>query len=244
MQLQPEQVSKKALQNHTIRNKIKPNMRQIFLDTETTGLSHREGDRVIEIGCIELINREPTDNNLHYYFNAGRDSHPDALRVHGISTDFLADKPRFEEKADEIADYLRGAEILIHNAAFDVGFLNAEFARLKKDSVEKIAGSITDTVALAKKRFPGGQVSLDALCRKLEVDNSARDLHGALLDARLLANVYLALTRVQNSLLEETGADGGGSIQRLDLSQHPVVVATISPQEADKHAAIMRDITG
>lgn len=218
-------------------------MRQIFLDTETTGLKHREGDRIIEIGCVELVNRELTGNNLHFYFNAGRDSHPDALRVHGISSDFLADKPRFEEKADEIADYLRGAEVLIHNAAFDTGFLNAEFSRLKKDSLEQVAGCITDTVALARERFPGGQVSLDALCRKLEVDNSARDLHGALLDAQLLANVYLALTRVQNSLLEETGTDSGAAMQRLNLSGLSVKAAVVSPQEASLHTAIMQDIT-
>lgn len=218
-------------------------MRQIFLDTETTGLSHREGDRVIEIGCVELVNREPTGNNLHYYFNAGRDSHPDALRVHGISSDFLADKPRFEEKADEIADYLRGAEVLIHNAAFDTGFLNAEFSRLQKDGLEQLAACITDTITIARKRFPGGQVSLDALCRKFEVDNSARDLHGALLDAQLLASVYLALTRVQNSLLEESGTEGESLAQAFDFSHFNLRAVLVSRQEAERHAAIMQDIT-
>lgn len=218
-------------------------MRQIFLDTETTGLSHREGDRVIEIGCVELVNREPTGNNLHYYFNAGRDSHPDALRVHGISSDFLADKPRFEEKADEIADYLRGAEVLIHNAAFDTGFLNAEFSRLQKDGLEQLAACITDTITIARKRFPGGQVSLDALCRKFEVDNSARDLHGALLDAQLLASVYLALTRVQNSLLEESGTESESVAQVFDFSHFNLRAVSVSRQEAERHAAIMQDIT-
>lgn len=218
-------------------------MRQIFLDTETTGLSHRDGDRVIEIGCVELVNREPTGNNLHYYFNAGRDSHPDALRVHGITNDFLADKPRFEEKADEIADYLRGAEVLIHNAGFDTGFLNAEFSRLKKDGLEQLAACITDTITIARERFPGGQVSLDALCRKLEVDNSARDLHGALLDAQLLASVYLALTRVQNSLLEEVGTEGGAAAQSFDFGHLSIREVSVSQQEAERHAAIMQDIT-
>lgn len=194
-------------------------MRQIFLDTETTGLSHQDGDRVIELGCVELIDRQPTGNNLHFYFNAGRDSHPDALRVHGITTDFLADKPKFKEKADDIVSYLRGAEILIHNAPFDVGFMNAEFAMLGIEQIQNIAGRITDTIKIAKKRYPGGQVSLDALCRKLEVDNSSRELHGALLDAQLLADVYLALTRGQKSLLGDgSGAQAQTTAQKIDLS--------------------------
>lgn len=217
-------------------------MRQIFLDTETTGLSHQNGDRVIEIGCVEIIDRQLTGNDLHYYFNAGRDSHPDALRVHGITTAFLADKPTFEEKADEIVDYLRGAEVLIHNAPFDTGFLNAEFGLLGKQRIEDIAGRITDTIKIAKNRYPGGQVSLDALCRKLEVDNSGRDLHGALLDAQLLADVYLALTRGQKSLLGEAGAGANTTTQKIDLSGVAVLPVLAASEEVMVHNDILQAI--
>ncbi|MDH5204868.1 MAG: DNA polymerase III subunit epsilon, partial [Hylemonella sp.] len=164
-------------------------MRQIVLDTETTGLSADNGDRIIEIGCVELLNRKLTGNNLHLYINPERDSHEDALRVHGISNDFLRDKPRFVEVADEILAYIEGAEIIIHNAAFDVGFLNKELELVGKPRFANFVSGITDTLVMAKEMFPGKRNSLDALCDRLDVDNSGRTLHGALLDAELLADV-------------------------------------------------------
>ena len=164
-------------------------MRQIFLDTETTGLSAEGGDRVIEIGCVELFNRKLTGNNLHFYLNPERDSHEDALKVHGISNDFLRDKPKFAQVAQEVLEYLRGAEIIIHNAAFDVGFLNKELERVGEAAFTTHVSSVIDTLVMAKQMFPGKRNSLDALCDRLGVDNSGRTLHGALLDAELLADV-------------------------------------------------------
>ena len=163
--------------------------RQIVLDTETTGLSAEGGDRIIELGCVELVGRKLTGNNLHFYFNPGRDSHEDALKVHGISNEFLRDKPKFAELADEILRYLEGAELIIHNAAFDVGFLNKELELLGKPPLRSFVAEVTDTLAMAKQLYPGKRNSLDALCDRLGVDNSSRTLHGALLDAELLADV-------------------------------------------------------
>lgn len=182
-------------------------MRQIVLDTETTGIEAHNGDRVVEIGCIELINREPTGNNLHIYFNPQRDSDPGALAVHGLTTEFLSQFNTFDKHAQEIAQYLQGAELLIHNAAFDVGFLNAEFARSKMAPVEDIVGKITDTLALARAKYPGQRNSLDALCDRLRISNEHRVLHGALLDAELLADVWLAMTREQFGLLDAMQAE-------------------------------------
>lgn len=177
-------------------------MRQIVLDTETTGIDANNGDRVIEIGCVELVNREPTGNNLHIYFNPQRDSDPGALAVHGLTTEFLSQFNTFDQHAQEVADYLMGAELLIHNAAFDVGFLDAEFARCKMAPINDIAGKVTDTLALARSKFPGQRNSLDALCDRLKISNEHRVLHGALLDAELLADVWIALTREQYGLLD------------------------------------------
>ena len=177
-------------------------MRQIVLDTETTGMEANNGDRVIEIGCIELVNREPTGNNLHIYFNPQRDSDPGALAVHGLTTEFLSQFNTFDKHAQEVADYLTGAELLIHNAPFDVGFLNAEFARCKLAPIEDIALKITDTLVLARSKYPGQRNSLDALCDRLRISNEHRVLHGALLDAELLADVWLAMTREQFGLLD------------------------------------------
>ncbi|HQQ70505.1 MAG TPA: DNA polymerase III subunit epsilon, partial [Alicycliphilus sp.] len=157
--------------------------RQIVLDTETTGLSAQGGDRIIELGCVELLNRKLTGNNLHLYLNPERDSHEDALKVHGISNEFLRDKPKFAERAQDILEYLQGAELIIHNASFDVGFLNKELELVGLPSLATHVDSITDTLAMAKEMFPGKRNSLDALCDRLEVDNSGRTLHGALLDA-------------------------------------------------------------
>lgn len=177
-------------------------MRQIVLDTETTGIEANNGDRVIEIGCIEMVDREPTGNNLHIYFNPQRDSDPGALAVHGLTTEFLSQFNTFDKHAQEIADYLTGAELLIHNASFDVGFLDAEFARCKIAPISDIAGKVTDTLALARSKFPGQRNSLDALCDRLKVSNEHRVLHGALLDAELLADVWIAMTREQYGLLD------------------------------------------
>ena len=217
-------------------------MRQIVLDTETTGMDAHQGDRIIEIGCIELVNREPTGNNLHLYFNPERESDPGALAVHGLSTEFLSQFNTFEQHAQEIADYLSGAELLIHNAAFDVGFLNAEFARYQIPALEEIAAKITDTLALARAKFPGQRNSLDALCDRLGVSNEHRVLHGALLDAELLADVWLAMTREQFGLLDALQDEP--QIQAADAVVAAPVVGSFSlpiiradAEELAEHAA-------
>jgi len=219
-------------------------MRQIFLDTETTGLSADAGDRIIEIGCIELDNRRLTGRTLHHYVNPGRSSHPDALRVHGITDEFLADKPPFATVADEFLEFVKDAEIIIHNASFDVGFIDAELARLKRPPLAGHVAGISDSLLLARETFPGKSNSLDALCKRLEVDNSHRDLHGALLDAGLLAEVYLRLTRGQGSLVIDA-ADGGGGPQQLevlDLSRFALPVLRASAEEAAAHETVLADI--
>ena len=185
-------------------------MRHVILDTETTGLEPSEGHRIIEIGCLELVHRRPSGRRFHRYLNPDRPVDAGAVEVHGLDDRFLADKPRFHEVVDEFLDFIRGAELVIHNAPFDVGFLNAELARLGPQwgAVEDYAG-VTDTLAQARTLHPGQRNSLDALCKRYQVDNSGRELHGALLDAELLAEVYLAMTGGQGSL----GLDprGGGS---------------------------------
>jgi DNA polymerase-3 subunit epsilon len=164
-------------------------MRQIFLDTETTGLSPESGDRIIEIGCVEMLNRRLSGRNLHFYVNPERPSHEDAVKVHGLTDEFLSDKPRFAAVVDELLEYVDGAEIVIHNAAFDVGFLNEELRRLGRPKFPGFVRLVTDSLSMARELFPGKANSLDALCRRLEVDNSNRSLHGALIDASLLAEV-------------------------------------------------------
>lgn len=173
--------------------------RQIVLDTETTGLNARTGDRIIEIGCVELVDRKLTGNNFHCYINPERNSEDGALAVHGLTTEFLSDKPKFAEIIKEFQDYVQGAEIVIHNAPFDVGFLNAEFTRLGFPLFDEYVNHITDTLVQAKELHPGKRNSLDALCSRYEISNSHRKLHGALLDAELLADVFLAMSRGQNS---------------------------------------------
>jgi DNA polymerase-3 subunit epsilon len=221
-------------------------MRQIFLDTETTGLSAESGDRIIEVACIEYENRRDTGRRLHHYVNPGRSSHPDAVRVHGITDEFLADKPPFATIAQELLELVAGADVVIHNAAFDVGFLNAELARLNLKPFTAHAARITDTLLMAREMFPGKGNSLDALCRRLEVDNSKRDLHGALIDADLLAQVYLNMTRGQDSLVIDAGEErrgpvvaGGADLRGLDL---PVLQA--SADEVAAHEAVLKDIDG
>ncbi|XAH21319.1 DNA polymerase III subunit epsilon [Xylophilus sp. GW821-FHT01B05] len=218
--------------------------RQIVLDTETTGLSAEGGDRIIEIGCVELVARKLTGNNRHYYLNPERDSHEDALKVHGISNEFLRDKPKFPAVADELMDYLAGAEVIIHNAAFDVGFLNKELELSGRAPFRTIVGSVTDTLVMAKEMFPGKRNSLDALCDRLGVDNSSRTLHGALLDAELLADVYIGLTRGQNALQIDvaTPEEGATEVVRVDLSQFTLPVIAANEQEHTAHAAILKQL--
>ena len=162
--------------------------RQVVFDTETTGLSAENGDRILEIGCVELLHRKLTGRRLHLYINPERESEEGALRVHGLTTEFLSDKPKFAEVADQILDFMRDAEIIIHNAAFDVGFINKELELLGRPPFTTYVSGIIDTLAMAKEMFPGKRNSLDALCDRLDVDNSGRTLHGALLDAELLAD--------------------------------------------------------
>jgi DNA polymerase III subunit epsilon len=219
-------------------------MRQIFLDTETTGLSPENGDRIVEIGCVELLNRKLTGNNLHFYLNPERDSHEDALKVHGISNEFLKDKPKFGDIAEQLIEYLRGAEILIHNAPFDVGFINKELELQNRPPLKTFVKSIVDTMAMAKDMFPGKRNSLDGLCDRLGVDNSGRTLHGALLDAELLADVYIYMTRGQDALLIDV-QDSNESKQRataIDLQSLKLAVINASEQELAEHEAVLMQI--
>lgn len=182
-------------------------MRQIFLDTETTGLEHKYGHRVIEIGCVEMRNRRLTNRHFHRYINPQRDIDAGALAVHGISLDFLQDKPLFENIAAEFLDFVRGAELIIHNAPFDIGFLNAELARLDMAPIGTVCHGVLDTLRMAKELHPGKKNNLNVLCERYGVDNSRRTLHGALLDAEILAEVYVAMTRGQESLIMDLGND-------------------------------------
>jgi len=219
-------------------------MRQIVLDTETTGLSAEAGDRIIEIGCVELVSRKLTGNNRHFYLNPERDSHEDALKVHGISNEFLRDKPKFAAIADDLMAYVEGAEVIIHNAAFDVAFLEKELELSGRAPFTGVVGKITDTLAMAKEMYPGKRNSLDALCDRLGVDNSSRTLHGALLDAELLADVYINLTRGQEALLMDVDArDGiGGLVTRIDLRQFTLPVLLASDQEAAAHEEVLKQL--
>ncbi|HEU4708496.1 MAG TPA: DNA polymerase III subunit epsilon, partial [Methylophilaceae bacterium] len=178
-------------------------MRQIFLDTETTGLYPSQGHRIIEIAGVEVINRQLTRNHFHVYLNPDREIDPAAQEVHGITLEFLQDKPRFTDIVDEFLDFIKGAELIIHNAPFDVGFLNTELGRIDRTNLEQVCAGVIDTLKIAKDMRPGQRNSLDALCRHYGIDNSKRTLHGALLDAELLADVYLAMTRGQESLMIE-----------------------------------------
>ena len=219
-------------------------MRQIFLDTETTGLSTDNGDRIIEIGCVELFNRKLTGNNKHFYLNPGRDSHEEALKVHGISNEFLKDKPKFEAVADDLLEYLRGSEVIIHNAAFDIGFLDKELELMGRPLFREFVASVTDTLALAKEMFPGKRNSLNALCDRLGVDNSGRTLHGALLDAELLADVYINLTRGQDALLIDLGATQNvvPSALQIDLRAIDLPVLAANDQEIAAHDDVLTQI--
>ena len=216
-------------------------MRQIVLDTETTGLSAENGDRIIEIGCVELVARKLTGSNKHFYLNPGRDSHEDALKVHGISNEFLKDKPKFSAVANELLDYLQGAEVIIHNAPFDVSFLNKELELIGKEPILHWVARVTDSLMMAKEMFPGKRNSLNALCDRLEVDNSGRTLHGALLDAELLADVYINLTRGQNSLMMDIAGpvEEGDAEPMIDLSIFDLPVLSASASEMEAHEKVL-----
>lgn len=217
-------------------------MRQIILDTETTGIDPKEGHRIIEIGCVEVIERELTGRNYHVYINPDREIETEAIAIHGITNEFLTDKPRFAQVADEFFEFIKGAELVIHNAAFDVGFMDTEFARLKP--VRKTAEhcGIVDTLAIARAKHPGQKNNLNALCKRYGVDNSNRDLHGALLDAEILADVYLLMTGGQRalSLDANAGEDGSsGGIRRVSDKRSPLPVIRASESEASAHEAFL-----
>lgn len=219
-------------------------MRQIFLDTETTGLSAESGDRIVEIGCVELVGRKLTGNNKHFYLNPERDSHEDAFKVHGLSNQFLKDKPKFSIIADELLAYLQGAEIIIHNAPFDVSFLDKELELIGREPIGHCVGKVTDSLVMAKEMFPGKRNSLNALCDRLDVDNSGRTLHGALLDAELLADVYINLTRGQNSLMIDVGANSHNDdgAPAVDLHAFDLAVLLANDQENFEHEALLAEI--
>jgi DNA polymerase III subunit epsilon len=220
-------------------------MRSIVLDTETTGLNAKLGDRIIELGCVEIRSRRATGNHFHRYVNPERDSEEGALKVHGITNEFLRDKPRFREIAAEFVDWIRGAELVIHNAAFDLEFLNLELAMAGLPPIEEHCARVTDSLALARELHPGKKNSLDALCERYEIDNTHRTLHGALLDARLLADVWLAMTRGQDSLAIELDAPrvvlavepGVAAAERP-----PLVVLAASAEERAAHEAVLAAI--
>ena len=219
-------------------------MRQIVLDTETTGLNARMGDRIIEIGCVEILHRRLTGNRFHRYVNPEREIEAGALRVHGLTSDFLTDKPRFADIARDLLDYVGGAELIIHNAAFDVEFLNLELERIGLEPIERHVAGVLDTLGQARELHPGRKNSLDALCERYLIDNAHRILHGALLDAELLAEVYLAMTRGQESLAIELEqprtATGPGTA--LPSERPRLLVLRASDAEAAEHLRVLEGI--
>ncbi len=226
-------------------------MRQIVLDTETTGLAPEQGHRIIEIGCVELVNRQITGRHYHVYTNPERDVPEEAISVHGITNEFLVDKPRFSQIAEEFAAFINGAELIIHNAPFDIGFMDHEFMLDGKrfGPINSIC-SVIDTLVMARERHPGQRNNLDALCKRYDVDNSQRDLHGALLDSEILADVYLAMTGGQTALAlageaKESGSSGAqiSEVRRLDSSRQPLPVLTADESELKAHEDYLRLLT-
>lgn len=210
-------------------------MRQIFLDTETTGLEPKLGHRVVEVAAVEMNHRQLTGRHFHYYLNPGRESDPGALQVHGLTSHFLKDKHKFHEIADEFMAFIDGAELIIHNAPFDVAFLDLELGLAKLKALENYCAIITDTLKIAKDLHPGKRNNLDALCDRYQIDNAKRTLHGALLDSELLADVYLAMTRGQESLLidnEDALTDAGSKINLDNLN---LITLAASQDELDLH---------
>lgn len=223
-------------------------MRQIILDTETTGIDPSEGHRIIEIGCVEMVGRRLTGNHYHQYVRPEREVEESAIEVHGITNEFLADKPLFADVADEFLQFIKGAELVIHNAPFDVGFINHEFAMLGPQWGKVLDHcTVLDTLAMARKMRPGQRNSLDALCRSYDIDNSNRTLHGALLDSEILAEVYLAMTGGQTSLLLDAGQgkDGKGhnAVRTLSKDRPPLKVLLPTDEELAAHQAYM-DMVG
>ena len=228
-------------------------MRQIFLDTETTGLEHKLGHRIIEIGCVEMRNRRLTNRHFHRYLNPDRDIDAGALAVHGISLEFLQDKPRFADVAAEFLDFVRGAELIIHNAPFDIGFLNSELALLDMAPINTVCHGIQDTLRMAKELFPGKKNNLNALCDRYGVDNSRRTLHGALLDAEILAEVFVSMTRGQESLIIELSNDNAAQQKSTEQKITSVpskaqCILRASEDEREQHeqllAAIQKESKG
>jgi len=218
-------------------------MRQVVLDTETTGLDPALGHRIIEIGAVEVVNRRLTDRRFHHYLNPERDSDAGAIQVHGLSAEFLRDKPKFREIATELLDFIRDAELVIHNAPFDIAFLNAELALVELDKVETCCAAVTDTLRLAKDLHPGKRNGLDALCERYQVDNSARTLHGALLDACLLADVYLAMTRGQDSLAMDLQESDAGQMGLEQIGERvSIVVLSATEDELAEHLRLLEEI--
>jgi len=220
-------------------------LRQIVLDTETTGLYARNGDRVVEIGCVELVDRKPTGRRLHRYLNPEREVPIEAQRIHGLTDEFLADKPKFRDVAAELADFIRDAELVIHNASFDMEFLNVEFGLLRDPDMESaraICAAVVDTLKMARDIRPGKRNSLDALCSEYGVDNSNRQFHGALLDAELLAEVYLAMTRGQESLVMELD-EPMAEIASFTLGSRPTLrVVRAGADELAEHDRVLKEI--
>lgn len=225
-------------------------MRQIILDTETTGLNPETGDRLVEVGCVEIVDRRLSGRSLHRYINPERQSSEEAVKVHGLTDAFLADKPKFAEIADELIDFIRDAEVIIHNAAFDIGFIDAELRRLGKPGLRHYAANVLDTLMMAREMYPGKANSLDALCRRLEVDNSGRSVHGALLDAGLLAEVYIRMTRGQHALVitEEEGQKDQPAVveaeeyANIDLSQFTLPVIFATDVELEAHSRMLIEL--
>lgn len=218
-------------------------MRQIILDTETTGLSPKQGHRVIEIGCVEMINRQLTGNNFHHYINPDREIDAGAQAVHGITAAFLSDKPMFADIAKDFLSYLDGAELVIHNAPFDMGFLNAELKRVKRraDYLSQLC-PVVDTLVLARKKHPGQRNSLDALCQRYHVNNANRQLHGALLDAQILADVYLALTGGQSTMFDRSSEKNQASVSVAVSAKSTVRVVKATEEESAIHQTYLREV--
>ena len=219
-------------------------MRQVILDTETTGLNPATGDRIIEIGCVEMVGRRLTDRTFHYYINPERDIDAGAYAVHGLSREFLSDKPVFANIVEQLIEFVDGAEIVIHNAAFDLGFLDNEFALLKRPPFRNLASKITDTLLDARQMFPGKRNSLDALCERFSISNKHRTLHGALLDAQLLAEVYVAMTRGQEDLSIDlidytVGADSSGHTKALPTN---LKVLSATSDDLQSHERVLAEI--
>jgi len=230
-------------------------MRQVVLDTETTGLDTRQGNRVIEIGCVELINRKLTHNHYHQYIRPDRESEEGALAVHGITSEFLADKPRFEDIVDDFLSFIKGAELVIHNAPFDIGFLDYELKRLNENHDRQLGvitdySTVLDSLIMARKMHPGQKNNLDALCKRYDVNNDKRELHGALLDSEILADVYLAMTGGQSNLLLDSSAEASNSdneqnveqVQKLTGQHQSTPIVRANDQELAAHEAYLKSM--